>query len=1020
MAAFDSTLIARVATGLYNTQIGNATMDWALEAINGDRYDSVADLANDLYSRDFGAMANADVAEIIVNNVDITGAADKALAIAAVKDALDATAADAKGAIVLEILNLFANMTAPEFAGYVMAFNAQVSAAVAWAQTPGSIDVALDQPESMKNKIFTLTEMTAAGADVMRLTGDQDVRIDFTNPANQVTGLDKDGDGLIEFNGIERSITGVAADFEIVDAYARNPLNHGDTANNFLGDIAFDGTAFDGDGVSTDGNIFLGGLGVDNAFGGVGNDFMAGGGIAQGRTGFDALRGGRNADFFFAEFSGIDATDGGQTLFVDGGNTADDSSAGVKQSPQDADWLLLEASDDDEPVIVTLEETDAGVNDDDDVLSRSGESMDIDDVEHLDASGNLYGFLDDIEVEIGGRAVDTRDEEGNTNYGFGSSAQLRVQGSEVANIVIAGYDNDVVWGAGGDDLLFGGNLQFLFETVEDGVTNPNLAGIKLNGRDELYGEAGDDNIVLELDKGVVSGGDGHDTLWITNYTVGRFAPTEAGSAAAILDDGKIRIDLGYSSYRGYRGDTLGEGTDHSDEANDTSDSDHVPGTADQTNYTGYAKTTIIGMESVIATGMGGIDYLAAGTNDPELNFANQQNHYGTAIDLELRGTDGGEVVFFTDVEVTDGLSEEELEALFEDYLIAWAAEGGNGFLFDDAEEFGDFLDNYGFDISETFNVDVVEITLSAGANTLYAGTGDDILEGRGGNDKLSGGPGNDDFVFALQDNYYHGEDHGDNVDVIHRQQQDPDADANITDGSFGQDFGLDETSTIGDSVLRIEIRKAAGNAPTDELDDVVNFVSEIVTGVEVDGAFVPVVLNTTAIRSATTYSGLVDAINDALDATAFGEDLEAELQSDGVTIFISDSEGRELADSTSEVPGAGVTVNQKANTATANVFEFGAPEVEVEQDRLIYKSYEDRSKNEGTDDDSFVGSSVSLGEDNYANDLVIDFDADGTRLAEDQQYAVEFSDLSVEDIVTMTVNDVKYELQVGVQLWTAR
>ena len=371
MAAFDSTLIARVATGLYNTQIGNATMDWALEAISGDRYDSVADLANDLYSRDFGAMANADVAAIIVNNVDITGAADKALAIAAVKDVLDATAADAKGALVLEVLNQYANLTAPQFAGYVASFNAQVAAAVAWAQTPGTIDMPLDPPESMKNKVFTLTEMAAAGADVMRLTGDQDVRIDFTNPANQVTGLDKDGDGLIEFNGIERSITGVAADFEIVDAYARNPLNHGDTTNNFLGDIAFDGTAFDGDGVSTDGNIFLGGLGVDNAFGGVGNDFMAGGGIAQGRTGFDAMRGGRNADFFFAEFSGIDATDGGQTLFVDGGNTADDSSAGVKQSPQDADWLLLEASDDDEPVIVTLEETDAGVNDDDDVLSLS-------------------------------------------------------------------------------------------------------------------------------------------------------------------------------------------------------------------------------------------------------------------------------------------------------------------------------------------------------------------------------------------------------------------------------------------------------------------------------------------------------------------------------------------------------------------------------------------------------------------------------------------------------------------------
>ncbi|MBK6470864.1 MAG: hypothetical protein IPF94_08985 [Betaproteobacteria bacterium] len=1021
---FDQTLIARVASGLYNLQLGNATMDWALEWVNGGN-GTVSDLANQVYTRDFGAVSTADVASILVTNLGITGADLVAAATDTAKSYLDAAAPGARGAAVVELMNLFSGVTIPGYVPFVAAYNAQVAAAVTYAQITGTVDVALDQPESMEGKVFTLfgDDVAAGAANVMRLTGDQDVRIDFTNPANQVTGLDKDGDGLIEFDGIERSITGVAADFEIVDAYARNPLNHGDTANNFLGDIAFDGTAFDGDGVSTDGNIFLGGLGVDNAFGGVGNDFMAGGGIAQGRTGFDAMRGGRNADFFFAEFSGIDATDGGQTLFVDGGNTADDSSAGVKQSPQDADWLLLEASDDDEPVIVTLEETDAGVNDDDDVLSRSGESMDIDDVEHLDASGNLYGFIDDIDVEIGGRAVDTRDEEGSTNYGFGSSAQLRVQGSEVANIVIAGYDNDFVWGAGGDDLLFGGNLQFLFETVEDGVTNPNLAGIKLNGRDELYGDAGDDNIVLELDKGVVSGGDGNDTLWITNYTVGRFAPTEAGSAAAILDDGKIRIDLGYSSYRGYRGDTLGEGTDHSDEANDTSDSDHVPGTADQTNYTGYAKTTIVGMESVIATGMGGIDYLAAGTNDPELNFANQQNHYGTAIDLELRGTDGGEVVFFTEVEVTDGITDDELEALYQDYLIAWALDNFNGIPFFGAEQFGDFLDDYGFDLQESFNVDVVEITLSAGANTLYAGTGDDILEGRGGNDKLSGGPGNDDFVFALQDDYYHGEDHGDNVDVIHRQQQDPDADANITDGTFGQDFGLDESSTTGVSVLAIRIEKAAGNAPGDELDDVVAFVAEIKTGVKENGTFTPVALNTDAIKAATTYQGLTDALNDALDATPFGADLQATLQSDGITIFITDAKGRELADNRDangdrlvEVAGGGVTVSQRANTATDNYFQYGEPEVAVSQDRLIYKSYEDRSKNEGTDDDSYVGSSVSLGEDNYANDLVIDFDTDGTRLAEDQQYAIEFVDLSVEDIVTMTVNDVKYELQVGVQL----
>ena len=124
-------------------------------------------------------------------------------------------------------------------------------------------------------------------------------------------------------------------------------------------------------------------------------------------------------------------------------------------------------------------------------------------------------------------------------------------------------------------------------------------------------------------------------------------------------------------------------------------------------------------------------------------------------------------------------------------------------------------------------------------------------------------------------------------------------------------------------------------------------------------------------------------MNDALDDTPFGADLQATLQSDGITIFITDAKGRELADNRDangdrlvEVAGGGVTVSQRANTATDNYFQYGEPEVAVSQDRLIYKSYEDRSKNEGTDDDAYVGSSVSLGEDNYANDLVIDFDTD--------------------------------------------
>ena len=70
----------------------------------------------------------------------------------------------------------------------------------------------------------------------------------------------------------------------------------------------------------------------------------------------DSLSGGRNADFFFAELSLLDPTDG-DSLSIDGGNTADDLIAGLAEtsSTQDTDWLLLEASDDDEPVIIDLD-----------------------------------------------------------------------------------------------------------------------------------------------------------------------------------------------------------------------------------------------------------------------------------------------------------------------------------------------------------------------------------------------------------------------------------------------------------------------------------------------------------------------------------------------------------------------------------------------------------------------------------------------------------------------------------------
>lgn len=836
---------------------------------------------------------------------------------------------------------------------------------------------------------------------VLRLAGDANVRIDMTNPANQLRGIDLNGDGVISNNGVENNVSGAGIvtvrDHIIIDAYPRNPLNELDSVGNFLGDITYSGTGFGGDGVSTNGNIVLGGLGVDNILGGIGNDFLVGGGVAGnvqsviGRSVYDVylggtvvgdfLSGGRNADFFYGQFASVGNPDGVLTFF-DGGSTADDTSAGGGESSQDSDWLLVEIADDEEYGEIVLNKNlfDEGVSSEDPSAgpkegwgNEFGDETDffaadgwvaigdgkrlrglLDDVENVDASGNLYGFLDGVNVQLGGRRMDDRDGDSAVNYGIGSSGQLRIFGSDSSNILIGGYDNDFIAGGGGADLLMGGNMQFFLETVAGGVTNPNLAGITNDGRDELVGGGGDDDIVFEADGGIYEGGstynsdsnyDDTDTLWLTKYLFG------TSNAAAMTTDGVVRFDLltgsegGLENAAGYGGADKNAATGRY--------------TADQTNYAaGVARTQVQDFGNIDATGLGSIDYKAAGANNPELDFTNQQNFWGYNGDMTLRGN--------------------------------W------------------------------------------GDNRLYAGAGDDVLEGRHGNDDLMGGQGNDDFYFSIDGDtisgYRNGNGYGqeefvsggDGVDIIRRK-----VDANgdglwdtDEDGEFvwGQDFGLDQDATVGQSVLRIRIEKVGGNASGDELDDVVNFVSEITTGVKDNGAFTSITLNTPAIRAATTYQGLVDAINAALDATAFGADLQASLASDGVEIRISDAKGRELADTIAEVAGAGVIVNQKANTQTQNLFQFGEPEVSIAQDRLIYKAYEDRADNEGVDDDAVTGSSVTLGRDAYAQDLVVSFSADGTRLAEDQAYALMFTNLTTEDVVKVEVNGVTYQLQVGVNV----
>ena len=69
--SFNNAVIARVAAALYDIQLGNETMDWALDQVNAAP-GGINDVVQSLYNTDFAGMTDAAVAARMVANVGIT------------------------------------------------------------------------------------------------------------------------------------------------------------------------------------------------------------------------------------------------------------------------------------------------------------------------------------------------------------------------------------------------------------------------------------------------------------------------------------------------------------------------------------------------------------------------------------------------------------------------------------------------------------------------------------------------------------------------------------------------------------------------------------------------------------------------------------------------------------------------------------------------------------------------------------------------------------------------------------
>jgi hypothetical protein len=167
----NGTVIARLAGGLYNTVMSNATY---LEVASQDP----STLANTLYSRDFAKSTDLEVATTLLANL---GLASQVGLDAWVAAQLTAAGAANKGAKIVSLLNDFAGLAADATWGtYATAFNTKVDTALAASQVTGaatgSFNVAIATTAkslSLTTAIETLTG--GAGDDV------------FTAPATNAT-----------------------------------------------------------------------------------------------------------------------------------------------------------------------------------------------------------------------------------------------------------------------------------------------------------------------------------------------------------------------------------------------------------------------------------------------------------------------------------------------------------------------------------------------------------------------------------------------------------------------------------------------------------------------------------------------------------------------------------------------------------------------------------------------------------------------------------------------------------------
>jgi len=130
----NGTVLARLAGGLYNTTLSNATYNEVVAIVKTAA--DINSLANELYARDFGSKTDLSVATTLLSNLGLSSVTGLANWVAA---QLTAAGAANKGAKIVSLLNDFANLSSDAtYGAAATTFNTKTASALALSQKDAS------------------------------------------------------------------------------------------------------------------------------------------------------------------------------------------------------------------------------------------------------------------------------------------------------------------------------------------------------------------------------------------------------------------------------------------------------------------------------------------------------------------------------------------------------------------------------------------------------------------------------------------------------------------------------------------------------------------------------------------------------------------------------------------------------------------------------------------------------------------------------------------------------------------